>query len=481
MQDRTYRECPGPDSVTTAILAERAGARPQSATLRVGLDSMRILLGLTIVLNVSRVHQHFGIVAKLRPAMLLVALTGLFAFLNPRLLSTDGLLRTRQAKLIVAFGLLACIGTPFGTSFGNSAKYILESYWKVLLGGLLLIAGIRHTRDLYTLVWSYVAGCGILSWLGIFVFGMEQEGNVVRLSDLYTFDANDIGVVLMVGLALTLLVIQSSKGLAKIAAFVILIGIGVTIARSGSRGAFLGLLASGAALLVLATGIPLAKRLAFVAVTAVTLLFAAPQGYWDQMATLLSPKEDYNWTSSTGRKEVTLRGISYMLSYPVFGLGINNFWRAECLDPISDRVRFHQSNTGIRCTPPHNSTLQAAAELGLTGLTLWLMLTVGGISGMLRLRRKLPAEWLHGDGEERFLYLSTTYFAVAMVGFLVTSFFVTFAYIDIVYILAALMAGLHVAVAQRTRAPVGPQQMVAPSAGPRGHQAHYRRSVALGR
>jgi len=469
------------DSVTTAILAEPAGIRPQSATLRVGLDVLRILLGVLIVMSVSRIHQHFSFVAKLRPVLLLTALTCLFAFLNPRYLSTDGLLRTRQARLIVALGLLACIGTPFGTSFGNSARYILESYSKVIVAAMLLIAGIRHTRDLYTLVWFYVAACGILSWLGIFVFGLQKAGDMVRLSDLYTFDANDIGVVLMVGLALTLLVIQSSKGLARIAAFVILVGIGVTIARSGSRGAFLGLLMTGAALLVLARNIPIAKRLAFVAVTAVTLVFAAPQGYWDQMATLLSPKEDYNWSSSEGRKAITLRGISYMLSYPVFGLGINNFWRAECIDAVSNKVRFHQAGTGIRCTPPHNSTLQAGAELGLTGLTLWLMLTMGGIRGMLRLRRQLPAAWRHGDDEERFLYLSTTYFAVAMVGFLVTSFFVTFAWIDIGYILAALMAGLYVSVAQRTGAPGGPQQVVLPSAGPRGRQASYRRSVALGR
>ena len=467
--------------MTTAILADRAGARPQPATLRVGLDVLRVLLGLTIVLNVSRIHQHFHIVALLRPALLLVALTGLFAFLNPKYLSTDGLLRTKQARLIVALGLFACMSTPFGLSFGNSAKFILESYSKVLLAALLIVAGIRRTRDLYTLVWFYVAACGILSYLGIFVFGMSKAGNTVRLSDLYTFDANDIGAVLLPGLALTLLIIQSSKGWARMTACVILAGIGVTIARSGSRGAFLGLLVTGAALLVLAKGIPIAKRVAIVAVTAVTLVFAAPQGYWDQMATLLSPKEDYNWTSSEGRKQITLRGISYMLSYPVFGLGINNFVRAECIDPVSDKVRFHQASTGIRCTPAHNSTLQAAAELGIPGLTLWLMLTLGGILGMLRLRRQLPAEWLHGDEEERFLHHSTTYFVVAMVGFLVTSFFVTFAYIDIVYILAAFMAGLQVSVAGRLAQGGGQQQVVVPSAGPRGRQVSYRRSVALGR
>jgi len=467
--------------VTTAIPDDRTAVLTQPATLRVGLDILRFLLAALLIINVSRIHQHFRSIAMFRPAMLLVALTALFAFLNPRFLSTEGLFRTKQARLIVAFGLLACIATPFGTSFGNSAQYILQSYSKVLITALLLIAGIRHTRDLYTLVWSYVIACGILSWLGIFVFGLSKSSGSTaqRLNDLYTWDANDVGVVLLVGLALTLLVIQSSKGYAKIAGLVILVGIGVTIARSGSRGAFVGLMTSGAALLTLASNVPAAKRLAFVVVTAVTLIFAAPAGYWEQMETMLKPKEDYNWTSDTGRRQVTLRGISYMLSYPVFGLGIDNFWRAECLDPISDRVKLHQSGTGIRCTPPHNSTLQAGAELGVTGLTLWLMLLVGGIRGMLRLRRQLPAQWLYGDEEERFLHHCTTYFAVAMAGFAVSSFFVSFAWIDIVYILAAFMAGLHVSVTGRLAQGGVQPLVVVPVAGPRGHRVSYRRSVAL--
>jgi len=442
---------------------------------------MRGFIGLLVIINVSRIHQHFKVIAMFRPALLLSVLALVFAFLNPRLLSTEGLLRTKQARLFVAFGLLACIGTPFGTSFGNSATFILESYWKVLIGALLLIAGIRNTRDLYTVVWSYVVGCGLLSYLGIFVFGMSKSGNTARLSDLYTFDANDIGVVLMVGLALTLLIIQSSKGSARIAAYVILLGIGVTIARSGSRGAFVGLLAAGAALLVLATNIPAARRLAFIAVTAAALVFAAPPGYWEQMQTILNPKEDYNWSSTNGRRELTLRGIGYMLNYPVFGLGIHNFHRAECIDVLSDKVKFHQAGTGLRCTPPHNSFLEAGAEMGFTGLTLWFMLLFGGIRGMLKLRRQLPAEWLHGDEEERFLHHATTYFAVAMVGFAVTSFFVTFAWVDIVYILAAFMAGLQVSVAGRLAQGGSQQQVVMPTAGPRRRRVSYRRSVALAR
>jgi hypothetical protein len=62
---------------------------------------------------------------------------------------------------------------------------------------------------------------------------------------------------------------------------------------------------------------------------------------------------------------------------------------------------------------------------------------------------------------------------------------VTFAWIDIVYILAAFMAGLQVSVAGRLAQgggqPQQQQQVVMPTPGRRGRQVSYRRSVALAR
>jgi hypothetical protein len=80
---------------------------------------------------------------------------------------------------------------------------------------------------------------------------------------------------------------------------------------------------------------------------------------------------------------------------------------------------------------------------------MWICLTVGGVLAMFRLRRRLPRAWLNGDPEERFLYLATGYFAVAMVGFSVTSFFVSFAWMDAAYFIAALMSGLYICVDKR--------------------------------
>jgi O-antigen ligase len=166
------------------------------------------------------------------------------------------------------------------------------------------------------------------------------------------------------------------------------------------------------------------------------------------METILRPTEDYNWTVPGGRKEIWLRGLGYMKSYPLFGLGIGNFGRAE--GTISDRARnWHPGEAGIKWTAPHNSFVEAGAELGIPGLVLWSSLVLGGIVAMRRLRRRLPKRWASGTPDERFLFLATTYLPVSLVGFGVSAAFVSFAFLDLIYILAALMTGTYVCVARR--------------------------------
>ena len=76
---------------------------------------------------------------------------------------------------------------------------------------------------------------------------------------------------------------------------------------------------------------------------------------------------------------------------------------------------------------------------------VWASLVMGAIVAPLRLRRRLPRSWLRGSAAERFIYGATSFFPLAMIGFAVTSFFVSFAWMDPVYLMAALLTGLYVA------------------------------------
>jgi O-antigen ligase len=297
---------------------------------------------------------------------------------------------------------------------------------------------------------------------------------------LYTYDSNDLGVVMLVGLPLTLLLLTVERGKKRWLLMLILIGISVTMARSGSRGGFLGFIGVAAAGLIMVNAVSAARRVSLLAVTLVALAVGAPPGYWKQMSTILTPKEDYNYSDLDGRQALMKRGIGYMAEYPVFGLGIDNFARAECT--ISPKLAWLHFNGPMRCTPPHNSYVQAGSELGVPGFLVWVSLVIGGILAPLRLRRRLPKSWRRGTQSERFLYGATSFFPVAMVGFAVPSFFVTFAYMDPVYLLAAFITGLYIAVRVQVAEEGEPRDGTAaltPSAGPgwRVRQSVWRTRV----
>jgi O-antigen ligase len=390
-------------------------------------------------------------------------------------------------RLVATLAILACCSVAFGISLGASALFILNSYVKTLAYVFLLAVSVRHVRDLYTFIWAYVVSCGILSYFSLFVFGISQGGgsHVTRLNNLYTYDSNDVGVVMMVGLPLTLLLLTVDRGAKRWLLLSILVGIAATMARSGSRGGFLGFVAVGIAGLILVKNVSAGRKFIIVAAASVALAAGAPPGYWKQMRTILEPKNDYNYTDIDGRKEVMRRGIGYMVQYPVFGLGIGNFSRAECT--ISPKLASLQPNGPKRCIAPHNSYVQAGAELGFPGLLIWVSLVIAGIIAPLRLRRRISSSWRRGTDSERFLYSATSFFPVAMVGFAVTSFFVSFAWMDPIYLLAAFLTGLYVAVqAQRNEGghTAGPRSLRVSAplvAGWRTTASAFRAASTMGR
>jgi O-antigen ligase len=375
---------------------------------------------------------------------------------------------------MAAMGIMACLSVPLSISMGGSAKFIIEEYSKVLLFGFLVLVGIRHSRDLYTMVWSFVVATGFLAYLSLFVFSMRAGtgDDFVRIQSGYSYDSNDIGVVAVLGIALTFLTLQVARPKGKLISLIILACLGMTIARTGSRSAFVGLMAVGASMVILLKNVSLDKRLGFMVVTVLGLAVAAPSGYWDRMLTVFEPKQDYNWTSATGRKEVAKRGVGYMMRNPLTGLGIENFGRAE--GTISNRAEARevdQSLPGIKWSAAHNSYLQAGAEMGVPGLALFCTLIFGSVVQCFRVRKRMPAHWFKGDQEERFLYYTSVYLPVALIGFAFGSFFVSFAYLDPIYVLAAFVAGLQASVDVKLGHAI-------PSSPPRKGRAVPRRSGA---
>lgn len=430
-------------------------ARIAPGSLALIRDPLRTLLFLLTIVIISRVHLHYPVLANLRPVLVLTAGALGYACLNPRCLTTASVLKIWPMRLVALLGVLACCSAAFGISLGNSALFIIDSYSKTLVYSFLIAMAIRRAEDLYTFVWAFVISCGILSLFSIFVFQLTSAGNqAARLGEMYTYDSNDLGVIMMIGLPLTLLLLAVDRGSKRWLLMSILIGISIAMARAGSRGGFLGLVAVGLGGLFLVNGVSAARRVSVLAVALFALALAAPPGYWKQMSTIMSPKEDYNYSSVDGRNELIKRGLGYLAKYPLFGIGIYNFAKAECT--ISPKIETRPANEPVRCVAPHNSLLQAGTELGVPGLVVWAALLIGAGIAPLRLRRRLPQIWRTGIPVQRFLYASATYLPIAMIGFGVTSFFVSFAFSDPLYLMAAFVTGLYVAVGAQLQAEKSP-------------------------
>jgi O-antigen ligase len=402
------------------------------------------VLGL-ILIALTRLNLHLGL-EKFRLALLFAGGAMALAVFKPQLVNMKGAFRYWPSKALIGLLLLACLSALFGLSFGASAQFIIDVYSRVIILYFLIVIAIRGVDDLKFFAWAYVASCGILAYYALMVFDLRGGGDqLARLGGIYSYDSNDIGCILMTGLPLAILLFQTSKTVGRVVSGLTLLGIGATVALSGSRGTFLGLCVVGGCLLFLVPGVSAVKRISLLVTVGTGLAIFAPAGYWEQMTTILEPKADYNWTDYYGRRETAKRAFGYMLGSPAFGVGINNFSRAE--GTISNRAQNWEyvSGPGIanKWRAAHNSYLQAGAELGVPGLILWTSLLFGGIVGLRRLWKRIGPSWARGDPDRQFVYLAILYLRISIIGFAATSFFVSFAWIDPVYIMIALVVGIY--------------------------------------
>lgn len=436
----------------TSKVPASAGGPDQAATVGVGrlffsTDLLRLSLVLLVIFAVSRVHDQYSFLAIMRLGVLLGLLVSIIGFGDPRQMQAGRIFAAWPARVIAGLGIMACLSVPFGLSVGASGKFILQGYSKVLIGAFLVIVGTRNVRDLYTLLTGFMVGGTVLAVLALFVYRAGALGDigVVRIMGGpvgSSFDSNDLGAVACTGMAIALLMLAAGRGVIRLVGGFTALALLAAIARTGSRGGFLGLVALGIGLVVLARDVQLWKRVTLLVAAAGTLFLLAPPRYWQQIATITDTQNNYNWTAPTGRVPIWKRGLGYMRRYPLTGVGISNFGMAE--GTISPLARTYVPGMpGVKWVAPHNSFIEVGAEMGVPGLVLFTTLVVGGIVGMARLQGRLPARWKQGTEEQRFLLQAPSYLAIAMIGFGVAGFFVSFAYLDLVYLLGALMSGTY--------------------------------------
>jgi O-antigen ligase len=387
---------------------------------------------------VARIHQLFPALAVIRP----VTLTGVLAIglslvdrVSPRRMSAFRIPATRYLLALVGWMALCVPGALWpGGAFATFTDFV-----KTALIFLVIVTAVRSVRDVERLALIYFLGAGIFAVVVLThtQFQLDVGG---RMERLYFYDSNDFATYTVTALPLGVYFASTGRRTVRFLA-----GAGVAVLAagfiwSGSRGGFVALLAVVAYFLLRYTTVKRSWRWSAVAAVGILLTAAAGDTYWARISTVLHPTEDYNLTSEQGRMQIWQRGLGYMIQHPVLGVGAGNFPRAE--GTISPLVGRQPRGRGLKWGPPHNSYLQVGAELGVPGLVIFVAFLVSVFRALRALPVAVGSPDQTGRGPmERARFAQSL--TASLVGFAVGAFFLTLAYHDMLYTLAALAVGLR--------------------------------------
>lgn len=398
-------------------------------------DLLLVCVAVYIAAGVGRIHDLFPVLAPLKPALLATLAAIGLVLLQQTGRRRFALLRGRVTTFLLGLVLWGALSVPFALTAGMAFHFWMD-FARAVAMCLVLAASVRTARDLERLGLVYFAVTVVYTAVILSRFQLGSADNW-RLGRLYFYDANDLATLIVTAMPFGLyFALAHRQLLLRAGALVGLSLLVVALIRSGSRGGFLAFLAVAAFILVGFTTISARARVGGLVVILTVLGATASDRYWTQMQTMIRPHEDYNLTDETGRVKIWERGMGYMLDRPAVGVGMGNFPTAE--GTISPMARRRELGRGVRWGAAHNTFVQIGAELGIPGLTLFLGLIV---SVFVALRRVLRYAAAVGPAAKNNARLAQSLMA-SVVGFLVGGFFLSLAYADMFYVLAALALAL---------------------------------------
>jgi O-antigen ligase len=405
------------------------------ASRSAGWDSLLVCVAIYIATGVGRIHELFPVLLPLKLALLSTVLAiGLLLLQQRGQRRTALLLRTRPTTYLLGLLLWGALSVPFALT-GGVAFHSWMDFARAIVMYVVIASSVRNARDVERLVLVYFAVTVVYTLVILSRFQLGADN--WRLGRLYYYDANDLATLIATAMPLGLYFALAHRRLVlrllAVAGILVLV---VALIRSGSRGGFLAFLAIVAFILLGFTTVPARARVAGLVVILGVLGATASDKYWIQMQTIIHPHEDYNLTDDAGRVKIWERGIGYMLGRPVFGVGMGNFQTAE--GTLSPLARARESGRGVRWGAAHNMFVQIGAELGLPGLLLFIGLIGSLFAALRRVARSAARAGPAGSDVSRLAQSLMT----ALVGFVVGSFFLSLAYADMLYTLAALAMAL---------------------------------------
>lgn len=330
----------------------------------------------------------------LRWALLSGAVALLAVFLHRDLLQRERLAWYRSTPGVLLIAFVAWLWLQ--SLWALDAEAHLEAtvqFTKYLIAFYLIYRLAETPAAVRDILLVHVAGC---AYLGVLALGADNfvGGRLNGVGGPGIDDANSLGMFLATGVVSAAILVLVERGWRQIfsiiAAPIILNG----IVLAASRGAFLGLLAGGFALLLVKP--PKHRRLfwALAIVGAIGAVSLMDQRFIDRMLSITDAVErtEEMDASAESRWELKAAQLRMFAEYP-FGSGHKG---TAVLSPrfLDARWLTHRpgEDESAAARASHNTFLTALVEQGIPGAVIYLCLVGWGVIAVLQLRRAVRTE-----------------------------------------------------------------------------------------
>lgn len=438
-----------------AVPARRSGASaaapaaPAVPRLKALPVAFRVLLALYLASSVTKAHDLVPALSGLQPAKVLGGLLLLSALFVLKRAQVGAVLKTRTWKWIGLTALLMLLSVPTALWKGYSVEFLTGEYWKTLAVSVVACAAWADRAALrMSLIGVVIAGSAVAAKI---VAGAAALGARGRASAGVAFDSNETALLFLVLTPLAVSLAQQ-KGRFRIVWYLCALVMVAAIVKTGSRGGFLGLMALTAWMIVRANPRARIRQLVVVAAGAVVFALSANERTFLRIKSIFNPSLDYNYSAEEGRIEVWKRGLGYMVTHPLLGVGVRNF-------PIAEGVLSGKVNEGfgIKYSAAHNSFVEIGAELGVFGLVAFIGMLWATWHGAHRAQRAaLRAKHLPRATVEAEAAMTAAAMA-SLVALVVGGSFLSFAYHPVTYFIVAfgVGVGMHALAPDPARAAAG--------------------------
>jgi O-antigen ligase len=315
-----------------------------------------------IFVLVGRPQDFVEPLAALRPALVFGLLTAGLTVLGNKKLSFSELTRLKEGKLYLLFYAVMMAGIPFAYYRREAFTYTFVNYLVNMLFFYFFLVHVDSFAKLKKVLFT-ISLCTLIYGAASLSLGAFAEG---RFSFGAMHDSNDLAFFLLSLFPLSLYFVVNREGawkkLIALAASAVSL---LVILLTGSRGGFLGL-AVAIAVLLFSKTVTVRPWLKFLTVGLFLIIatLSVHKINAERYASLKEIGSDYNVTSEEGRLGIWKRGIRFVASRPLTGVGVNCF-------PMALGYAREAEGEAPKWQVAHNAYLQIAAEVGLVGFFLF--------------------------------------------------------------------------------------------------------------